>query len=98
MLTRGCVILSLAGRDKGRLMAVIKADTDGTLWVADGKERPLARPKRKNPRHAAEIRRRLEESSMATNRELRRALALIGGGEPAYRPSGRDGSNTGGGY
>ena len=47
MLTRGCVILSLAGRDKGRLMAVLQIDTDGTLWVADGKERPLARPKRK---------------------------------------------------
>lgn len=53
--------------------------------VADGKERPIQRPKRKNPRHVAQTRRTLGEKAMATNRELRRALSQpeTGGDEAA---------------
>lgn len=97
MPTRGCVILSLAGRDRGRLLAVLAVDPDGFLRVADGKERPVTRPKRKNPRHTADTGQRLEESLMATNRALRRALALAGAAK-ALPSSGTDGLNTGGGY
>lgn len=88
MLQRGRVVLSLAGRDKDRLLAVLAVDPAGYLLVADGKERPLERPKRKNPRHVAQTRRVLGEAAMATNRELRRALAQPedGGKKPAQEP------------
>lgn len=66
MLQRGRVVLSLAGRDKDRLLAVLAVDPAGYLLVADGKERPLERPKRKNPRHVAQTRRVLGEAAMAT--------------------------------
>lgn len=46
----GSVIISSAGHDKGRFMLVVGAD-GGRVLVADGKERKLAAPKRKNIRH-----------------------------------------------
>ena len=76
MLQRGQVVRSAAGRDAGRLMAVLAAGEEG-VWIADGRERPLQRPKRKNPRHVVPEKAGLDEPSMATNRELRRALARI---------------------
>ena len=74
MLNRGSVVVSSAGRDKGTFLAVLRLEPDG-VWIADGRRRPLERPKRKNPRHVAETPFTAEEASMATNRELRRTLA-----------------------
>ena len=50
----GTVVESLAGRDKGYLLCVIGWE-DGCVLVADGKERPLERPKKKNPNHLAPL-------------------------------------------
>ena len=74
MLKRGSVVVSSAGRDKGTFLAVLRLEPDG-VWIADGRRRPVERPKRKNPRQVAETRFTAEEASMATNRELRRTLA-----------------------
>ena len=74
MMKRGSVVVSSAGRDKGTFLAVLRLEPDG-VWIADGRRRPLERPKRKNPRHVAETPFTAEEASMATNRELRRTLA-----------------------
>ena len=74
MLKRGSVVVSSAGRDKGTFLAVLRLEPDG-VWIADGRRRPLERPKRKNPRHVAETPFTAEAASMATNRELRRTLA-----------------------
>ncbi|MDD2362143.1 MAG: KOW domain-containing RNA-binding protein [Oscillospiraceae bacterium] len=71
------MVISLRGRDARQAMVVLEVTPDG-VWVADGKRRPIQRPKRKNPRHVALIGSFLGESSMATNRELRRALAALG--------------------
>lgn len=74
MLEKGSVVRSLAGRDKDRLLAVVAAGDDGAVYVCDGKERPLERPKRKNPRH-------IEDTGFVigaaadSNRALRKALA-----------------------
>lgn len=46
----GSVVISRAGRDKGYFMAVVGEDK-GFPLTADGKERPLDRPKKKNPKH-----------------------------------------------
>ena len=67
------VVLSLAGRDKGQLLAVMHEDAHG-VWLADGKRRPLERPKCKNPRHLRPLGIELGQEAMTTNRALRRAL------------------------
>ena len=89
MLTRGCVVRSSAGKDKDCLLAVIGVTPDG-LWVADGRARPLQRPERKNPRHVADTGAVVDEASMATNRELRRALAAMEAALPAGEANKRD--------
>ena len=73
-LRKGSVVRSRAGRDKDKLMAVIGTDAKALL-LCDGKERRLEKPKRKNPLHIAPTGTVLDDSAMATNRSLRRALA-----------------------
>jgi ribosomal protein L14E/L6E/L27E len=48
-MERGRVVISKAGRDKGRTMVV--TDVNGFVYVADGKEHKLCKPKRKNVKH-----------------------------------------------
>ena len=48
----GQVVLSLAGRDAGRLMVVLERSVEeGFVLTADGRRRKLANPKRKRARH-----------------------------------------------
>lgn len=67
------VVLSTAGRDRGHLMAVI-GEENGYLILADGKERPILRPKRKNVRHIAFTACSIEQVDILSNKSLRRAL------------------------
>lgn len=76
MFKRGSVVVSLRGRDSKRLMAVLEVECNRAL-VADGRLRPIEKPKRKNPRHLAPTGAVLDETSMATNRNLRRALTQL---------------------
>ena len=77
-LRTGSVVRSKAGHDKDKLMAVV--GTKGRmLLLADGKERRLEKPKLKNPLHTAPTNTVLEQSAMATNRSLKKALAAIDG-------------------
>ena len=75
-LQPGQVVCSLAGRDAQGLFVVV-ACGEGWAALADGKRRPLERPKRKNPRHIRKTNTVLELSSIDTNRKLRRALAAL---------------------
>ena len=73
----GNVVISSAGHDSGRFMVVVGAD-GGFLFVADGKERKLGSPKKKNPKHVRATRHSIELSGL-TDKKLRqtlRALAL----------------------
>jgi len=54
MLEIGVIAKSTAGRDKDYLLCVVGYE-DGLVLVADGKERPLERPKKKNPNHLAPL-------------------------------------------
>lgn len=52
----GCIVRSLAGRDAKRIFAVVaveeeSGETGGYVWLADGRLRRLAQPKRKKLRH-----------------------------------------------
>ena len=71
----GRIVCSKSGRDKGYFMVVIKKD-EKFLYVADGKERPLENPKRKNPKHLCFTNSSIEENSYKTNKSLRKALAV----------------------
>ena len=71
----GRIVCSKSGRDKGYFLVVVKEE-DGFLLVCDGKERPLSRPKKKNPKHLALTNTVLSEDSYSTDKSLRRALAI----------------------
>ena len=76
----GSVVLSKAGRDKGRFLAVMDI-TDEGIFVCDGHERPLERPKKKNPLHLAATQYTVSAAETATNRSLKRALGEISGSD-----------------
>ena len=44
------IVISLAGHDRGEAFVVLEANEQSVL-VADGKNRKLSRPKRKNTKH-----------------------------------------------
>ena len=69
----GTVVISLSGKDRGRLLAVTGGD-DRRVLTADGKHRKLSSPKAKNPRHLRPTAWTLTPSQMRTDRQLRRAL------------------------
>ncbi|MXQ54638.1 KOW domain-containing RNA-binding protein [Shimazuella alba] len=46
----GQIIIVLSGRDAGKNAVVVRLD-DSCVWLADGRERKFAKPKRKNRRH-----------------------------------------------
>lgn len=77
----GSIVRSVAGRDAKRIFAVVAVEGDsgadgGYVWLADGRLRPLDRPKRKKLRHLrvlAEESRELAqmiEGGALTNRTL----------------------------
>ena len=76
---KGTVVVSKAGRDKGYFMVVVD-ESEGYVIVADGKERPLDRPKRKNPKHLQKTNRRLSLEQL-TDKKLRTALRNQGSTE-----------------
>lgn len=75
-LKNGSVVISKAGRDKGYFLAV-KEITENGVFVCDGKERPVERPKKKNPLHLTVTKYVLPEEKTATNRSLKKALKEI---------------------
>ena len=75
------IVRSLAGHDKGQLFLVVSAE-DGYVYLADGKRRKAARPKRKSAKHTAlvargdpPLRSRIAGGAV-TDRMLREILAL----------------------
>ena len=76
MYFRGQVIKSQAGRDKDYLMTVVSCD-EKSVYVCDGKERRLASPKRKNPKHITVTEFSLTEEELRSDKALRKALARI---------------------
>lgn len=90
-LRPGQVVTSLAGRDRGRRMIVLRVVDDRYVLVVDGELRRLQRPKRKNRRHlqphgavAREVSAKLAEGRAVTDEEIRTALERLAEG-------GRDG-------
>ena len=77
------VVVSTAGRDQGQFFYVIKEEAP-YLYLVNGKDRPLDRPKRKKRKHVQKVLRsetrvadKLRSGDKVLNGELRRDLASI---------------------
>ena len=77
------VVVSRAGRDQGKWFYVVDAD-DTYLFLVNGKDRPLDRPKRKKRKHVQKVLRsetrvaaKLMQGDKVLNGELRRDLAFL---------------------
>lgn len=78
----GTIVLSKAGRDEGRLFAVIGAPEDNFRLIADGKLRPLEKPKCKKLKHLKQMGfcedlAQLVKQQKLTNRLLKQKLKLF---------------------
>ena len=71
----GKIVFSNAGRDKGEYLVVINCD-ENYVWVADGKERKLQSPKRKNIKHISLTADTLNPDQFKTNKSLKKAIAV----------------------
>lgn len=83
-ISKSDIILSLAGRDKGKLFYVIETEENYVL-IADGKGRKLENPKRKKLKHVRRVSRtetrvalKIRNGDKVLNSELRRDLATFG--------------------
>ncbi len=72
-LQKGSVVRANAGRDCGRLFTVVSAD-ETYCFIADGKSRKLAAPKRKNIKHISLTGGMIELNDI-TDKKLRKLLA-----------------------
>jgi len=77
------VVISTAGRDRGELFYVVSMEQE-FLMLANGKDRPLDRPKRKKRKHVQKVLRpetrvanKLRCGDKVLNGELRRDLAFL---------------------
>ncbi len=71
----GTVVISKAGRDQKSLMLAVKSE-NGFVYVADGKERKLDAPKKKNPKHLQKTNYKIDFEQL-TDKKLRIALREI---------------------
>ena len=71
----GRIVYSIAGRDKDKYLAVINCD-ENYVWVADGKERKLETPKRKNIKHISLTADSLNPDQFKSNKSLKKAIAV----------------------
>ncbi len=77
------VVEPIAGREAGKLFYVIGTDND-YLYLANGKDRSLEKPKRKKRKHAKKVLRsetrvaeKLRVGDKVLNSELRKDLAYL---------------------
>ncbi len=75
-LRRGSVVISRAGRDCGKPMMVTDV-SDGFIYLSDGGERPLSRPKKKNVLHVTKTSKCLLADSIENDCQLRRKLSEL---------------------
>lgn len=80
-LRQGQMVKSLAGRDQGQQYLIVGFVEDHLLLLANGRERPITRPKKKNIRHVelflwvdSLVEARLNAGETVTDEEIRNSL------------------------
>ena len=71
----GSVVRALAGREKDRYFVAVDVH-DGFVYLADGKERKIGSPKKKNIKHISPVHRFIETEQL-TDRKLRQQLLRL---------------------
>lgn len=72
----GRVVRSKAGHDSNDIFAVVGTD-ETYVFISDGKQRKVERPKRKNPKHLEITSYMLLPEEMAANGRLKKALGRL---------------------
>ena len=72
-ITPGMIVMACAGRDKDSFFVALEYH-DGLVFIANGKERKLESPKKKNIRHISPTDTVIKLDGL-TNKKLRRLLA-----------------------
>ncbi len=77
------VVISTAGRDQGKLFYIVRVEQD-LVYLANGKDRPLERPKPKRRKHIRKVlrsetrvARKILDGDKVLNSELRKDLAFL---------------------
>ena len=73
MIEKGSVAVSLAGRNKDKLVVVLRVDGN-RAYVADGKEYKVAEPKPKNLKHLKPVGAVIKTEDYEFDSRLRKAL------------------------
>ena len=68
----GTVVRALAGREKDRYYVAVDV-SGGFVYLADGKERKLSAPKKKNIKHISPVNDHIDTDGL-TDRKLRQVL------------------------
>lgn len=71
----GSVVLSLCGRDKGRMLVVVGIIDDSYVYVADGRLRRVESPKRKKIKHIKPVGNAVLDPEQFTNKCIRAFIA-----------------------
>jgi len=72
----GCFAFSKAGHDKGRLYVIIGAKDD-TVFLSDGRLKPLVAPKKKKLKHVQIVKKRCQEHGTFADTDIKRAIKLF---------------------
>lgn len=73
---KGQVVRSIAGHDSNDIFAVVGSD-EKNVFICDGRERKVEKPKRKNRKHIEILTYVLEPEEMAANGRLKKSLGKI---------------------
>lgn len=74
-VVKGSVVKALAGRDQGSFFVAVAAE-DRFVYIANGKERKLSSPKRKNVKHISPTGTVADMTDM-TDKKLNRLLSAF---------------------
>ena len=73
MIELGSIVMAKSGHDKGGCFVVIGKASEGYVYIANGKQRPLENPKLKNIKHLELIKsEKFEAQGEPTNKQIRR--------------------------
>ena len=72
-MERGAVVIAKAGKEKGGAYVVVGKIDDRNVLIADGRNRTIEKPKKKNVAHLQRTNSVIDEIS--TNRQLRTFLS-----------------------
>lgn len=81
--TKGMVVRTKAGHDKGNFFVVLGIE-NGFAMIADGRYRPISKPKRKNLVHLSKTNTVIPEQFLNNDSDIRREL------KPFYKGIGSD--------